>query len=142
MFRRMEHVGISVKDLDAAIAWYRDVIGAEVVLDKEFGEELGRIIGVPGGCSRIVHMRLGDSMIELFDYHHPKGRERRPDFSPADMGLTHIGLSVSDFWETYRTLCERGVRFLGEPLEIRPNVYVAYFYGVEGEILEMKEVVG
>jgi catechol 2,3-dioxygenase-like lactoylglutathione lyase family enzyme len=142
MFTRAEHAGISVKDMERAIAFYRDVIGAEVALDREFGDELGRIIGVEGTRARIVHMRLGDTMIELFDYQHPQGRERDPEFGPAGYGLTHIGLTVSDFWGTYQRLLDQGVRFLGEALEIRPNVYVAYFYGVEGEILEMKEVKG
>ena len=142
MFRRVEHVGISVVDMERAIAFYRDVIGAEVALDREFGDELGEIIGVEGTLARIVHMRLGDTMVELFDYQHPQGRERRPYFSPADHGLTHIGFTVTDFWGTYQHLVDHGVRFLGKPLEIRPSVFVAYFFGVEGEICEMKEIVG
>lgn len=136
----MDHIGLTVKDMEAAIAFYRDVIGAEVVLDRDFGEELARVIGIPGAGSRIVHMRLGDSIIELFDY-HPEGRDRRPDFRPNDYGLTHIGFYVEDFWGTYRHLQSKGVTFLGEALEIRPNVYVAYFHGAEGEICEIREIV-
>lgn len=141
MFTRVEHVGMSVRDIDAAIAFYRDVIGAEVVLDRVFGDELGEVIGVERTQARIVHMRLGDTIVELFHYREPQGRERRPDFGPADLGLTHIGFSVTDFWGTCRHLQERGVRFLGKPVEFRPNVFVAYFYGAEGEICEMKEIV-
>lgn len=139
MFRRVEHVGLSVKDIERAIAFYRDIVGAEVVLDREFGDELGRVIGVEGTRARIVHMRLGDTMVELFHYRQPEPRERKPEPGPADYGLTHIGFSVQDFWDTYRRLLERGVRFLGEPVEIRPEVLVAYFYGAEGEICEIKE---
>jgi len=141
MFSRVDHVGLTVRDMDAAVAFYRDVVGMEVALDREFGPELGRVIGVPGGAARIVHMRLGDSVVELFAYHHPAGRARRTDFQPADLGLTHIGFRVDDFWGTYRRLQERGVRFLGEAIEIRPRVYVAYFYGAEGEICEIREIV-
>ncbi len=140
MFTRVDHVGLTVRDMEAAIAFYRDVIGMEVALDREFGPELGRVIGAVGGAARIVHMRLGDSVVELFDYHHPQGRERRPDLCPADLGLTHIGFRVTDFWATYRRLRDRGVEFLGEAVEIRPNVFVAYFRGVEGEICEIREI--
>ena len=140
MFTRVDHVGLTVRHMDAAIAFYRDVIGMEVALDREFGPELGQVIGVAGGAARIVHMRLGDSVVELFDYHYPDGRERRPDFRTSDLGLTHIGFRVEDFWATYRRLLDHGVRFLGEAIEIRPDVYVAYFHGVEGEICEMREI--
>jgi len=140
MFTRVEHVGMTVKDMERAIAFYRDVIGAVVVLDREFGDELGEVIGVAGTRARIVHMQLGDTMVELFDYRHPQGQERRADASPADQGLTHIGFTVEDFWRTYRHLVNHGVRFLGKPVEIRPGVFVAYFCGAEGEICEMKEI--
>jgi len=140
VFRRMDHVGLTVKDMEAAIAFYRDVVGAEVVLDREFGEGLGRVIGQSGTSARIVHLRLGDSIIELFDYHHPEGRDRPADFAPSDYGLTHIGFYVDDFWSTYRYLQANGVTFLGEAVEIRPDVYVAYFRGVEGEICEIREI--
>jgi hypothetical protein len=32
------------------------------------------------------------------------------------------------------------VTFLGEPVEIRPGVFVAYFQGAENEICEMREI--
>ena len=140
MFDRVDHVGLTVHDMEAAIAFYRDVIGMEVALDREFGPELGQVIGSEGGCARIVHMRLGDSVVELFDYHAPEGRERRADFRPSDYGLTHIGFRVSDFWSVYERLRGNGVEFLGEAVEIRPNVFVAYFRGVEGEICEIREI--
>jgi glyoxylase I family protein len=140
MFLRMDHVALSVRDMERAIAFYRDVIGMEVAFDREFGEPMARLIGVEGTQVRIVHMRLGDAVVELFDYRHPPGREPRPDAQQSDYGLTHIGFRVEDFWGTYRHLQECGVRFLGEPVEIRPGVFVAYFYGAEYEVCEMREI--
>lgn len=141
MFKRIEHTAMSVKDMEKVIAFYRDVIGMEVVFDREFDVQMGRLINVPGTKVRIVHMALGDTKIELFDYKYPKGREPRPDRSQADFGLTHIGFTVEDFWGTYNRLVEKGVKFLGEAFEFRPGVFVAYFYGAEYEVCEIKEVV-
>jgi catechol 2,3-dioxygenase-like lactoylglutathione lyase family enzyme len=136
----MDHVGVSVKNMEKAIAFYRDVIGMEISMEREFDAPLAQITGLEGARARIVHMRLGDSVIELFDYKHPKGRERRPDHKQADYGLTHIGFMVEDFQRTYRDLKTKGVQFLGEPVEIRPGVHVTYFYGAEGEVCEMREI--
>ena len=140
MFTRLDHVAISVQDMSKCIAFYRDVIGMEKVFDRHFDVGMAKLIGIKGTKVHIVHMALGDMVIELFDYEYPEGRERRPDARQSDYGLTHIGFMVKDFWETYRLLVDRGVEFLGEALEIRPGVFVAYFYGAEGEVCEMREI--
>ena len=141
MFTRADHVALSVRDMEKAIAFYRDVVGMEKVFDREFGEVMGKLIGVPGTQVRIVHMKLADSVVELFHYRHPEGREPRPDALQSDFGLTHIGFIVEDFWGTYQHLLDRGVAFLGEPVEIRPGVFVAYFRGAEYEVCEIREIV-
>lgn len=141
MFTRADHVAISVKDMDKAIAFYRDVIGMEKVFDRVFDEPMARLIGVKDTKVRIVHMKLGDSVVELFDYKYPKGREPRPDPQQSDYGLTHIGFRVEDFWGTYQHLLDHGVEFLGEPVEIRPGVLVAYFRGAEYEVCEIREII-
>jgi catechol 2,3-dioxygenase-like lactoylglutathione lyase family enzyme len=140
MFVRADHVAISVQDMGKVIAFYRDVIGMEKVFDREFGEPMARLIGEPGAQVRIVHMKLDDSVVELFDYRSPEGRMPRPDPRQSDYGLIHIGFIVEDFWSTYRHLRERDVRFLGDPVEIRPGVFVAYFYGAEYEVCEIREI--
>ena len=90
MFTKADHIAISVKDMDKAIAFYRDVVGMEKVFDREFAEGMARLIGIEGAQVRIVHMKLNDSVIELFDYAYPKGREPRPDRNQSDYGLIHI----------------------------------------------------
>ena len=133
MFAKADHIAMSVKDIEKTIAFYRDVIGMEKVFDREFGEKMGQIIGVPGTKVRVVHMKL-------FDYATPQGREPQRDHQQSDFGLTHIGFIVEDFWGTYEYLLKKGVEFLGEPVEIRPGVIVAYFRGAEYEVCEIREI--
>lgn len=140
MFIRADHAAVSVRDMEAAIVFYRDVVGMEKVFDREFDEPMARLIGVPGTQVRIVHMKLGDSVVELFDYRHPRGREPRPDPQQSDYGLMHIGFLVEDFWGTYRHLQAHGALCLGEAVEIRPGVFVAYFRGAEYEVIEIREI--
>ncbi len=140
MFKRMDHAAISVKDMEKAIAFYRDVIGMEKVFDRTFDAPMAKLIGVEGTEVRIVHMKMGEAVVELFDYKHPKGREPRPDHQQSDFGLTHIGFMVEDFQATLQHLLDNGVELLGEPVEFRPGVFVAYFRGVENEVCEIKEI--
>jgi catechol 2,3-dioxygenase-like lactoylglutathione lyase family enzyme len=141
MFDKADHIAMSVLDMEKVIAFYRDVVGMEKVFDRKFDVGMGKLIGVEGTEVRIVHMKLNDSMIELFDYAHPKGREPRPGHQQSDYGLTHIGFIVEDFWGTYQHLVDHGVEFLGEAVEIRPGVFVAYFRGAEYEVCEIREIV-
>jgi catechol 2,3-dioxygenase-like lactoylglutathione lyase family enzyme len=140
MFTRMDHAAISVEDMEHVIAFYRDVIGMEKVFDREFDEKMAQLIGVPGTRVRIVHMKLNNSVVELFDYHFPVGRAPRADALQSDYGLIHIGFMVEDFHATYQRLVGLGVRFLAEPVEVRQGVWVAYFHGAEHEICEMREI--
>lgn len=140
MIVRADHVALSVKDMERAIRFYRDVIGMEKVFDREYDTTMAQLIGVEGTRVRIVHMQLADSIVELFHYRHPKGREPRPDRAQSDYGLTHIGFIVEDFWPTYEDLVRRSVRFLSEPVEVRPGVHVAYFHGAEYEVCEIREL--
>jgi catechol 2,3-dioxygenase-like lactoylglutathione lyase family enzyme len=140
-FIRTDHTGMSVENMDKCIAFYQDVIGMSKTFDREFDVQMGRLIGVPGTRVRIVHMRLGESVVELFDYHYPQGRAPRPDPQQSDFGLIHIGFMVEDFWATYKHLVAKGVQFLGEAFEFRPGVFVAYFHGAEHEVCEMREII-
>jgi catechol 2,3-dioxygenase-like lactoylglutathione lyase family enzyme len=139
MFTKMDHAAVCVSDMARSIAFYRDALGFEQVFDRVFDEGMARILGVPVAEARIVHMRLGDGVVELFDYRTPPGqpREAAPQWA---YGVTHIGLRVEGFWPAYEALRARGVPFLGEPTEIRPQVWVAYFCGPDGEVLEMREL--
>jgi catechol 2,3-dioxygenase-like lactoylglutathione lyase family enzyme len=140
MFVRMDHVALSVRDMERAIAFYGNTLGFQVVFDRVFTTEMARLIGEPEVEVRIVHLRLEGAMLELFHYRTPEGRARPEGQRQCDLGLTHIGFIVSDFDATHARLCELGVSFLGEAVEIRPGVRVAYFHGAEGEVCEMREI--
>ena len=140
MFTRLDHAAMSVKDMEKVIAFYTEIVGMEKTFDRVFDTPMARLIGVPGTQVRIVHLKLGTGVLELFDYAYPPGREPRPDRQQSDFGLIHIGFIVEDFWPTYNRLVEKGVRFLGEPVNIREGVHVAYFHGAEYEVCEIREI--
>ncbi|MDY7011355.1 MAG: VOC family protein [Planctomycetota bacterium] len=136
------HVGLSVSDLERSKAFYRDVIGMQVVLELDISDDRqARVIGAPGTKCRIVHMKLGDGVIELFEYYGPdEGKNVAHDLKQWDKGLVHIGFEVNDFHKRVETLRRHDVEFLGEPVEFRPGVWVLYFCGPDGEICELHDV--
>lgn len=84
-------------------------------------------------------MKLHDSVVELFDYISPKGREPLSNHRQGNFGLRHIGFIVEDFQKVYQKLVKHRVKLLGKPIEIRNDVTVANFYDVENEVCEIRE---
>lgn len=142
MINRLEHAALSVGDMARSLAFYRDLLGMRVLRDLApglGGDKLGRVAGMPGARARIVHLDLGGTMLELFQYLEPVGRPLPADHRQADLGFTHIGLSSDDVKADYKRLQTAGVAFLGEPVEFRPGVWVVYFRGPDGEVCELRQ---
>ena len=73
--RAVEAVGLTVSDMDSAVAFYSGVLTFEKVSDVEItGDALEHLQGVFGARARVVRMRLGDEQIQLTEYLAPRGR--------------------------------------------------------------------
>jgi catechol 2,3-dioxygenase-like lactoylglutathione lyase family enzyme len=141
MITNIEHVALSVANLERSIAFYRDIIGFKVarILECEPEMRLGDVNGMPGCTARIAHLYLGNNMLELFEYQNPQGKKIPADRNQADHGFIHLGLTSTDAQADYERLKERRVKFLSKPIEFRPGVWIFYFYGPDGEVCELRE---
>ena len=65
------HTGLTVRDLERSLGFYRDLLGMEVVFAQEKqGGYLAEIVGYPDAHVRMAHLAFtGDAQrIELFEY--------------------------------------------------------------------------
>jgi len=141
MIDGLDHAALSVSDVDRSIAFYHGLLGFEVirVFETPPGSPLGDAVGMPGCIARIAHLRHAGKMVELLEYRQPSGRPIPRDYKQADLGWIHLGLKSTDARADYARLKAQGVRFVHEPIEFRPNVWIAYFYGPDGEMCELRE---
>ena len=136
----LHHVGITVRDLDASLAWYADVLGVtpEVVAEGS-GEELSRAVGVPDARLRFAMLRLGGAVVELLCYDND--RDDTFTRSNADVGSAHVCIDVPDIQAAYDSLSAKGVTFLAPPLHIGDGPLkgcaFAYFTDPDGVTLEI-----
>ncbi|MGC9342994.1 MAG: VOC family protein, partial [Bacteroidales bacterium] len=77
MITHLEHIGLSVSNLERSVDFYREHLNCELIRILEVGDDLplGRVTGLPGCRARIAHLQLGGVMLELFEYTQPRGRE-------------------------------------------------------------------
>ena len=140
MIRSLGHVGLGVSNLELSLKFYRDVMGMEVLMELNITDDrIARVIGIPGAQCRIVHLKLGDSILELFEYSSPIGINKAKDMRQCDYGLIHIGFEVNEFHKHVAQFKEMGLEFLGEPVEFRPGVWVVYLRGIDGEVIELRQ---
>jgi catechol 2,3-dioxygenase-like lactoylglutathione lyase family enzyme len=79
MIEGLNHVGISVVDLERSVAFYRDLLGMEVLLRKPFeGRVHENIIGLPGTRGKVAILRLGSWQLELFEFECPSPKPSHP----------------------------------------------------------------
>src|SRR3954454_14831619 len=96
--RRFDHVGITVADLDAVMAFFVG-LGLEVE-GRMFmeGEFVDIVIGIPGSRSEIVVLRPpdGGAGVELSSFAHPEHQPGSPTAMSTELGLRNVAFEVDD----------------------------------------------
>jgi len=136
------HVGVTVRDIERSVAFYRDLLGLTLYRrQRGTAEYLGRITGFPGVRLEVALLRTPDGagMLELLQYvSHPAdpgdGATNRP-------GTAHLCFRVSDVHAACAELRARGVRLVSEPAEITAGVhrggYGVYLRDPDGFTVEL-----
>jgi len=97
------HVGISVYNMDEAIAWYKKNLDFEVASDDGY---------VPPLKARIVFIRCKDFEIELFQYDEPKEMPKDrlvPNTDLQTVGTKHVAFEVADMAAVKERFVANGV---------------------------------
>ncbi|WP_246983436.1 VOC family protein [Halorientalis marina] len=131
------HVGITVSDLDRAVAFYRDTLDL-AVLDRFSvgGEAFATGVAVPGATGRFAHLDADDVRVELVEY-DPEA-PARADASLNEPGAVHLGLAVDDLDTFYEGLPD-DVETLSEPQTTESGTRILFVRDPEGNLVEVLE---
>jgi methylmalonyl-CoA/ethylmalonyl-CoA epimerase len=124
MFARVDHIGVAVDDLDAAIALHERTYGMALV-HREVVEEQG---------VEAVLLDVGENHVELLRPLAPATAVGR-FLASRGAGLHHVAYQVADIDAALGTLRDRGVQLIDE----RPDVHPAGAGGVLTEIVQPAE---
>lgn len=118
--RRLDHIGVTVPDLEEATRFFVDVLGCEYLYSlgpfQDDGDWMSEHLGVHPRAT-VPENRFfrcgGQSVFEVFQYTAPDQVTSVPKNS--DVGGHHIALYVEDLDSAVDYLRNRGVRVLGNP---------------------------
>jgi catechol 2,3-dioxygenase-like lactoylglutathione lyase family enzyme len=103
-------IGITVSDMERALAFYTGVLPFEPLYDVEVaGRPWEQLQGVFGARLRVVGLRLGDERLELTEYLAPRGRPMPPDTRGNDRWFQHVAIIVREMGPAYAHLRRHGV---------------------------------
>jgi catechol 2,3-dioxygenase-like lactoylglutathione lyase family enzyme len=151
----ISHVAIGVSDIERSLAFYRDLLGLETMLDtvEEFGER---------GKRRAVYMRWGSGagggflVLSQTLAREPSGKPTSAATAGRPLRLNQVGIHHFSFWvddlrERVARLQERGVRILVPPYEADTIAYgeskggkvlTSLFEDPDGTILQFDQRLG
>ena len=142
--RRFDHVGITVADLDKAIAFFVG-LGLEVE-GRMFieGEFVDTVIGIPDSRSEIVVLRPpdGGAGVELSSFVRPEHQPGSPTAMSTELGLRNVAFEVDDLQATVEALAADGYGLVGGIGEYEHVWRMAYVRGPEGIIVSLAQRLG
>ena len=111
---RIDHVGIVVPDLDAAVDFYTRAFGMTVVSTEDPTDVNSVAIGIDAPRVRLCGAILsaGNARLELHQYLEPQGEAHRKVF---EQGIGHFAFDVDDIDIAYAHLVDMGVTFNSTP---------------------------
>jgi methylmalonyl-CoA epimerase len=127
----LDHVGIAVKDLSAALAFYRDALGLEIEAPEEVTSQRVRAHFVP----------VGESKLELLEATAPDSPIAKY-IGKRGPGLHHMTLRVEDIHAALAQLKARGVTLIdAQPRPGAEGAWVAFIHpaAAHGVLVELKQ---
>jgi methylmalonyl-CoA/ethylmalonyl-CoA epimerase len=128
---KVEHIGIAVKDLAAAIPFYENVLGLKCYAIEEVKEQK----------VKTAFFKVGETKIELLESTDPEGPIGK-FIEKKGEGVQHIAFAVEGLAETLTSLEEKGIMLIDKtPRKGAEGLSIAFLhpkstFGVLTELCE------
>jgi catechol 2,3-dioxygenase-like lactoylglutathione lyase family enzyme len=142
--QRMDHVGIVVRDLAAAIEFFVE-LGLELQGEAQVeGGSVDRVVGLDGVRADIAMLQTpdGHSRIELARFESPPSPAGDPGAPANTPGIRHVTFAVTDIDAVVARLRARGAELVGDLERYGDSYRLCYVRGPEGIIVELAERIG
>jgi len=142
--RRFDHVGVTVADLDRAIAFF---VGLGLEVDGRMfmeGEFVDTVIGIPDSRSEIAMLRApdGGAGLELSSFIRPDHQPGSPRAMSIEVGLRNVAFEVDDLQAAVDWVAANGYGLVGGIGQYEDIWRMAYVRGPEGIIVSLAERIG
>lgn len=137
---KLENVGIAVRDLEEAIAFFTDLGLTVLGRDEVSGEWADTAVGLDGNHARIAMLQTpdGHGQLELFEYLHPEAIETEPT-RPHEIGMHRVAFSVDDLDAALEIAALHGYHPLRGVARYEDAYRLTYLRGPSGILVMLAE---
>jgi glyoxylase I family protein len=137
---KLENVGIAVRDLEEAIAFFTDLGLAVLGRDTVSGEWADTAVGLDGNHVKIAVLQTPDGIgqLELFEYIHPQAIETQPTL-PNEIGMHRVAFSVENIDEALEIAARHGCHPLRGVATYGDVYKLTYLRGPSGIIVMLAQ---
>ncbi|MGL4589414.1 MAG: VOC family protein [Mycoplasmatales bacterium] len=114
--RKFSHIGLSVKNIEAVVEWYHQVLGFYVIMepvevknesDTPIGIMCQHVFGSQFADFKIAHLSTVDGVgIELFEF--PENKDVEVEFDPYKSGFFHFSIQDPNVEELVEHIVANG----------------------------------
>ena len=142
---KINHIGVTVPDIEAAIAFYTGAFGLTVLVapfdastQTEGAERRHDVFGAQWKHMKLAHLANADGVgFEIFEFVKPPVRVREEGFDYWNTGVSHIALTVDDLEGTISRIAELGGRARSGIHELPSGARVCYCADPWGTAIEL-----
>jgi catechol 2,3-dioxygenase-like lactoylglutathione lyase family enzyme len=136
----LENVGIAVRDIDEAIAFFTDLGLTVLGRDEVSGEWADTAVGLDGNHAKIAMLQTpdGHGRLELFEHIHPDAIETEPT-RPHEIGMHRVAFRVDDLDEALAVAARHGCHPLRGVATYGDVYRLTYVRGPSGIIVMLAE---
>lgn len=138
---RMDHVGVVVEDLAAAIAFFVELgleLEGETSVEGQFPDDLLGLEGVRADIA-VVRTPDGHGRVELSTFHSPATTSTAPRTLVETPGIPRLTFVVDAVHDVLGRLRAHGAELVGEVAQYRDIYLYCYIRGPEGIIIGLVE---
>lgn len=137
---KLENVGIAVRDIEAAIAFFTDLGLTLLGRDTVSGSWADLAVGLDGNHVHIAMLQTpdGNGCIELFEYIHPEAIDTEPTV-PNHIGMHRVAFSVDDIDAALSIAARHGCFPLRGVANYRDIYKLTYVRGPSGIIVMLAQ---
>lgn len=151
MIKNIAHIGLTVKDLDRSVEFYRDILGLDYkgYMYME-GESTDRLFDGKNIRAKVAYLspKTGEGCpdVELIEFVRGEVEEDQPSLFKTS--ISELCFGVEDIDGFFKELIEKGVEVMSQPQVFDSTAYgfgkskAFYFYDPDGNILEAIEAIG
>lgn len=140
MIIKFENVGIAVRNIEAAIAFFTDLGLTLIGRDTVSGEWTDTAVGLDGNHAKIATLQTtdGHGQLELFEYIHSEAIETNPTH-PNDIGMHHVAFSVDDIDKALEIAAKHDCHPLPGAAPYKDVHKLTYLRGPSGIVVVLSE---